>query len=324
MATSRRATSCSTGPANRCLPILASRASSAIKRARPVGRRATPTRHGGAVGRPCEPTSMAWPRSASARSPAVPPYGDSESDAMVARPLGPLAPDAPAALVAAIEAGLDPDPAARPDAAAFGRALFASCSPVAVALRGRASRWVQRPHRRPQVTAGSVRRVDSSARSLGRRRRRAFVASRAVGRHRWAAGRRVLIGRVFAVACVVGAARRGRRHRDRLGMGRPRSSRTGEPRDRARQIRRAPRARWPRPPRNLHLRLCSRLPVRRRQGSAPHRRRPTRRLAVSHGWARPEPRQRLRRCRRERTRRDLRAGLAGSGDRSRDAGAPCR
>ena len=62
----------------------------------------------------------------------VAPYND--SDPMVALALGPLVPDAPAALVAAIEAGLDPAPVARPDAAAFGRALFASCSPVAVGL----------------------------------------------------------------------------------------------------------------------------------------------------------------------------------------------
>jgi eukaryotic-like serine/threonine-protein kinase len=43
----------------------------------------------------------------------------------------------PAAMIAAIEAALDPDPHARPDAASFARALYASCAPEPVRLAGR-------------------------------------------------------------------------------------------------------------------------------------------------------------------------------------------
>jgi hypothetical protein len=130
----------------------------------------------------------------------VAPY--SESDSTVAQPLGPLAPGVPAALVAVIEAGLDPDPASRPDAAAFGRAVFASCSPVAVRLV-RASQPVGgTPAALTQAVPGRVRAAESSpdteSPSVSRPRR-----GGPVGRHRWSAGRRVLIGRVVAAACVL-------------------------------------------------------------------------------------------------------------------------
>jgi len=61
----------------------------------------------------------------------VVPYPDG---ADCAAALAPLAGSAPARLVAAIQAGLDPDPAARPTADSFARALYASCSPEPVRL----------------------------------------------------------------------------------------------------------------------------------------------------------------------------------------------
>jgi hypothetical protein len=131
----------------------------------------------------------------------VAPYRDPEPT--VAQSLRPLAPRAPAALVAAIEAGLDPDPAARPEAASFGRALFASCSPVAVTLaRG------SQPDGAPaaantHVVAGSVRAVEMSPEPDARPPSR-FRRGGPVGRHRWSVGRRVLVRRGVAAACVVG------------------------------------------------------------------------------------------------------------------------
>jgi eukaryotic-like serine/threonine-protein kinase len=130
----------------------------------------------------------------------VPPY--TASDPTVAQSLRPLAPDVPATLVTAIEAALDPDPAARPDAAAFGRALFGSCSPVAVRL-ARASQPVGgTAAANTAVTPGSVRSVevapDTDSPSTSRFRR-----AGSTGRHRWSAGRRVLVRRVVAAACVV-------------------------------------------------------------------------------------------------------------------------
>ena len=128
----------------------------------------------------------------------VPPYSDAEP--MVARALGPLAIDVPAELVAAIESGLDPDPAARPDPAAFGRAVFASCPPVAVRLaRGSLPATATAT---THVVPGAVRAADvppdPDPRHTSRLRR-----GRSVGRHRWSAGRRVLVGRVVAASCVV-------------------------------------------------------------------------------------------------------------------------
>jgi serine/threonine protein kinase len=141
----------------------------------------------------------------------VPPYSDSEP--MVARSLGPLAPDAPAALVAAIEAGLDPDPVVRPEAAAFGRALFAACSPVAVRLVRGSQRVGAAAAASTHVVPGSVRAVDSSPEadppSPPRARFRLAGQGRAgqgragqVGRHRWSVGRQVLVRRAIAVGCV--------------------------------------------------------------------------------------------------------------------------
>ena len=128
----------------------------------------------------------------------VPPYSDSEP--MVAQPLGPLAPDAPAALVAAIEAGLDASPGARPDPAAFGRALFASCSPVAVLLARGSQRVGATAAASTHVVPGSVRAVDASpdAPSPSRIRR-----GGPVGRHRWSVGRRLFVRRTIAAASVL-------------------------------------------------------------------------------------------------------------------------
>jgi eukaryotic-like serine/threonine-protein kinase len=130
----------------------------------------------------------------------IAPYGD--TDPMVARSLGPLAPGVPASLVAAIEAGLDPEPATRPDAAAFGRALFASCSPVAVRLARASQRVGGTTAANTQVTAGSERAVEVSpaADSPGVSR---FRRAGPVRRHCWSAGRRVLVSRLVAAACVV-------------------------------------------------------------------------------------------------------------------------
>jgi hypothetical protein len=130
----------------------------------------------------------------------VPPYGDSEP--MVALALGPLAPDAPAALVAAIEAGLDPSPQARPDAAAFGRALFASCAPVAVRLVRGTQRIDGTLAASTHVVPGSARAVEVSPETPERPRSR-FRRGLPAGRHRWSVSRRTLVGRAVAVACVV-------------------------------------------------------------------------------------------------------------------------
>jgi hypothetical protein len=129
-----------------------------------------------------------------------PPY--SESDRTIALVLGPLAPGAPAALVAAIETGLDRDPAARPDAAAFGRALFASCSPVAVGLARASQRTGGTAAPTTEVRAGALPAIEVRPIPEPPPRSR-FRRMRAVGRHRWATNRRVLVGRMFAVACVV-------------------------------------------------------------------------------------------------------------------------
>jgi hypothetical protein len=58
-------------------------------------------------------------------------YPDGAESALA---LAPLAGLAPPRLVAAIEAGLDPDPAVRPTADAFARELYGSCSPEPVRL----------------------------------------------------------------------------------------------------------------------------------------------------------------------------------------------
>jgi eukaryotic-like serine/threonine-protein kinase len=130
----------------------------------------------------------------------VPPYMD--SDPMVAQPLGPLAPGAPAGLVAAIEAGLDPDPAARPDAAAFCRALFASCSPVAVRLARGSHPIGGTAAAQTHAVPGSVRAAEVSAETDAPPPSR-FRRGGPIGRHRWSVGRGTLVRRVVAVACVV-------------------------------------------------------------------------------------------------------------------------
>jgi eukaryotic-like serine/threonine-protein kinase len=117
----------------------------------------------------------------------VPPYLEGST---VAQPLRPLAPGTPATLVAAIEAGLDPDPASRPDANAFARALFAACAPVAVRL----------VHATAPV-------VNPLTRDLGGRPPAAPSESApsesAPGRHRWSPRRAVLVRRVVTVMCAV-------------------------------------------------------------------------------------------------------------------------
>jgi serine/threonine protein kinase len=125
-----------------------------------------------------------------------------EARPTVARSLGPLAPDAPVALVAAIEAGLDPDPSARPDAAAFGRALFAACPAAAVQL-SRASQLAGATIAPATVvTAGSLRVTEVAPQSPPSPTSR-FRRVGGVGRHRWTANRRVIAGRALAAACVV-------------------------------------------------------------------------------------------------------------------------
>ena len=117
----------------------------------------------------------------------VPPYPEGSA---VALPLKPLAPVTPAALVAAIEAALDPDPTSRPDANAFARALFAACAPVAVRL--------------VHVTAPVV---NPETRDLGGHPPPAPTESApsesGPGRHRWSPRRAVLVRRVVTVACAV-------------------------------------------------------------------------------------------------------------------------
>ena len=122
----------------------------------------------------------------------VPPYLD--SDPAVAQALRPLAPSAPAGLVAAIEAGLDPDPAARPDAATLGRALFAACAPVAVRLARPATPVIEAPTREVRPRVASVDPAPVVARRRGSSR----------GRHRWSARRAVVVRRAAAVAAAAG------------------------------------------------------------------------------------------------------------------------
>jgi eukaryotic-like serine/threonine-protein kinase len=122
----------------------------------------------------------------------VPPY--TERDAALAQRLGPLALGVPAALVAAIEAGLDPDPSARPDAATFGRALFAACAPEAVRL--------VRPSR--PVVAEPTHEVAGRLRAAAADVSIAAGTSSGSGRHRWRANRTLVLGRVATAACAVG------------------------------------------------------------------------------------------------------------------------
>ena len=138
----------------------------------------------------------------------TPPYTD--SDATVASSLRPLAPGVPAALITAIEAALDANPAARPDAAAFGRALFAACSPVPVGLARASHPIVGSLGATTQLVPGLVRAVESapdpdspSAPHRRARRQLGRPVGRPVGRHRWSVRHRVLAGRVVAAACVV-------------------------------------------------------------------------------------------------------------------------
>ncbi|HEY0871238.1 MAG TPA: serine/threonine-protein kinase, partial [Acidothermaceae bacterium] len=117
----------------------------------------------------------------------VPPYLEGSA---VAQPLRPLAPGTPAALVAAIEAALAPDPAFRPDANAFARELFAACAPVAVRL----------VHMSAPV-------VNPLTRDLGGHPRPAppepAASDSAPGRHRWSAPRAVVVRRVITAVCAL-------------------------------------------------------------------------------------------------------------------------
>jgi hypothetical protein len=122
----------------------------------------------------------------------VPPY--LESDPSVVQGLQALAPGVPAGLVAAIESGLDPDPAARPDAATLGRALFAACGPTAVRLARPTAPVVEAPTREVRPRVASV----ETAPVVSRRGR----SSR--GRHRWSTRRAVVVRRAVTVAVAVG------------------------------------------------------------------------------------------------------------------------
>jgi hypothetical protein len=122
----------------------------------------------------------------------APPYR--ERDAVLAQPLGPLALGVPAALVAAIEAGLDPDPSARPDAATFGRALFAACAPEAVRLV-RASR---------PVVAEPTHEVAIRLRAAAAGATGVRAAPSGSGRHRWRANRALVVRRLVTAICAVG------------------------------------------------------------------------------------------------------------------------
>ena len=130
----------------------------------------------------------------------VPPYSD--ADPMVAHALGPLAPGVSAELVTAIEAGLDPDPAARPDPAAFGRALFASCPPVAVRLAPGSLPVGGAATANTHVVPGAARAAEVSPDPESPPAAR-FRRGRPMGRHRWSVDRRVLVRRVVAASCVV-------------------------------------------------------------------------------------------------------------------------
>ena len=133
----------------------------------------------------------------------VTPYRDAQSDGRFAggpasaAALGPLVPSAPAALIAAIEAALHPDPRARPDAAGFGRALFAACTPEVVRLvqpelpvAPEPTHEIRPRHdqRDPQPAPTQVPRAAASGR----------------GRHRWSARRRAVMRRFVATAGAVG------------------------------------------------------------------------------------------------------------------------
>ena len=124
----------------------------------------------------------------------VVPYPDGAESALA---LAPLAGLAPARLVAAIEAGLDPDPAARPTADSFARELYGSCSPEPVRLIQGATAPADTP-----VTADVLppRGSSAPARSAGTLARPA-VARRGHRRRWWSADRRRLAGRI-AVAGV--------------------------------------------------------------------------------------------------------------------------
>ena len=169
----------------------------------PTGRTpgyADPTSGGGAAGDVYGLAAVCF-----AALAGVPPYNDSEPLAVLALgplALGPLAPDAPAELVAAIEAGLDPSLDARPDAAAFGRALFASCEPVAVGLARGNQRVGAAAAAQTHIVPGSARAVVPSPETEAPPASR-FRRSAGVGRHRWSVGRGVLVRRAIAAACVI-------------------------------------------------------------------------------------------------------------------------
>ena len=101
----------------------------------------------------------------------------------VAPPLGPLAPSAPSALVVAIESCLDPDPRARPDAAAFARALHASCAPEAVRLLAAVAPVASEPTHEARARPLATQAVDGPAARAGRHRPRR-AGQRLLGRRR--------------------------------------------------------------------------------------------------------------------------------------------
>lgn len=82
-------------------------------------------------------------------------------------PLGLLAPSAPRALVAAVEAGLSPDPASRPDAAAFASLLRRAHAAAPVRLTGGVAAAGPVPQVRP---THQVRPAGPQAEAVSRRR----------------------------------------------------------------------------------------------------------------------------------------------------------
>ncbi|MEO7745043.1 MAG: serine/threonine-protein kinase [Actinomycetota bacterium] len=93
-------------------------------------------------------------------------------------PLADLAPAAPAALIEAVEAAVDPDPARRPGPAALASALHAACEPVAVWLPGAGPEVGGLTHRIRQLAAAEPQQPPATRRHRVRRpTRRRFAAA---------------------------------------------------------------------------------------------------------------------------------------------------
>ncbi len=84
-------------------------------------------------------------------------------------PLAELAPAAPAGLVEAIEAAVDPDPARRPDPATLATALHAACEPVPVWISGAGPEAGGLTHRIRVLAAGAAAQTETGRRHRARR-----------------------------------------------------------------------------------------------------------------------------------------------------------